>query len=314
MSALYLLLASGLAGLMGFNLSQAALQHVRRRRSGEGRRDTSASIALLLRCAALLQEFERRMDDTRLGRGLEPVYAALLRFASRLASAGNRFDPRLVAGIGVRDGLTPERLPAIRLLFAVCGMVLAVLLGAVTGSAGFCVMLLFAGAVVGWKLPVWLLLDERRRRRESCAREMPEMLDILALCIGAGMSFDAALEAYWSHYDSPLSQECRTCHLDYFQGGMSREKALEGLAQRVGTEGMERFTVLATQALRFGSAMERMLKDLATELRETRRKDVQEKVGKAPVRMLLPMGLLILPAMLILMLGPAVLNVLGGIS
>ena len=77
---------------------------------------------------------------------------------------------------------------------------------------------------------------------------------------------------------------------------------------------MERFTVLAAQALRFGSAMERMLKDLATELRETRRKDVQEKVGKAPVRMLLPMGLLILPAMLILMLGPAVLNVLGGIS
>ncbi|MBQ6585606.1 MAG: type II secretion system F family protein [Coriobacteriales bacterium] len=314
MSALYLLLALGLAGLMGFNLSQAALQHVRRRRSGEGRRDASAGMALLLRCAALLQEFERRLDDGRLGKRLEPVYAALLRFASRLVSAGNRFDPRLVAGIGVCDGLTPERLPAIRLFFVICGMVLAVLLGAVSGSAGFCVVLLFAGAAVGWKLPIWLLQDERRRRRESCTREMPEMLDILALCIGAGMSFDAALEAYWSHYDSPLSQECRACHLDYFQGGMSREKALEGLAQRVGTDGMERFTVLAAQALRFGSAMERMLKDLATELRETRRKDVQEKVGKAPVRMLLPMGLLILPAMLILMLGPAVLNVLGGIS
>ena len=316
MGAVYLLLALGLTGLAGSNLSQMAMQRMRLRRSGSrtARRDGSIGLQLLLRSSGSLHAIERWLESGRIGPRFKAAYDALLRLADKLASGRERSDPALIAGSGLSACLKEEQLPAIRLLFAAGGMLLGSLLGLLSGSVGSCLMLLAGGALLGWRSPLWLLQDERKRRRESCTRELPEMLDILALCIGAGMSFDAALEAYWSHYDSPLSRECRTCHLDYFQGGMDRKQALDGLARRVGTQGMERFTILAAQALRFGSAMERMLKELASELREARRKDVQEKVGKAPVRMLLPMGLLILPAMLILMLGPAVLNVLGGIS
>jgi tight adherence protein C len=149
------------------------------------------------------------------------------------------------------------------------------------------------------------------RQQAAYERELPAMLEVIALGMRAGMGFDQAFELYACRFDTALAQLC-VGPLDVWQRGLiTREAGMQELSEQVATPFFRRFTTTALRSLRFGAPMIQMLGDLAKESRKEYRAKREAMVAKAPVKMLLPTGALILPAMLLLVMGPIVLDLLG---
>lgn len=153
--------------------------------------------------------------------------------------------------------------------------------------------------------------EEARARRLKVMRQMPGLLDILTLGLSAGLSFDASLELYCSRFDTELAGVFREVLLTWRIGVMGREEALEGVAERLDVAAVRRFAAAVSEALAFGSPLARVLEQQAEVLRDEQRSEVEEEIEKVPVKMLIPLGTLIVPAMLLAILGPLVAPALG---
>ena len=164
----------------------------------------------------------------------------------------------------------------------------------------------FLLAAVGY-LGLPIAIDIRvRGRRDKIVGHLPTVLDLLALSIEAGMSFDAALQRVVRRLNGPLIDELELT-LREIQLGTSRHDALVGLADRVDAPEMSSFVRALTQADRLGVPLAQMLRTQSDELRIRLRNEAEEHAMKAPVKMLFPTVVLIFPAMFIVVLGPAVL-------
>jgi tight adherence protein C len=162
------------------------------------------------------------------------------------------------------------------------------------------------------KTPLALLFRrrEKEQRRASFERDLPALLEVVALGMQAGMGFDQAFALYTERFETPLALCCRES-LDVWRKGLkSRDEGMRQLAERVNTSSFRHFSSSVLRALRFGAPMTQLLLDLAREARKEYRAERQELVAKAPVKMLLPTGALILPAMLLLVMGPIVLDLM----
>ncbi len=151
----------------------------------------------------------------------------------------------------------------------------------------------------------------RRQKEEyelALERHVPEMVDALALGMRAGMSFERAFRSYCFRFDDELALLCRKACLKWESGLVSRDEALLELGVTSDVVSLERFASNAVRCLRFGSPMNRMLEALASEARGCYRAKMEEKVAKAPVKMLVPTAVLILPAMLIVVMAPVFLG------
>ena len=148
--------------------------------------------------------------------------------------------------------------------------------------------------------------------RDSCMNDLPEMVDILSLSLGAGLSIDQAFEWYLSSYDTPLAGEFRRAEQAYQVGMLSRMKAFEQLAQSLQEEAVLRFVNALRQAFTLGSALGPALDTLSQDVRRYRVSRIEERIAKTPVKILAPLGLCIVPAVLILLMGPIMSQVLQG--
>lgn len=144
----------------------------------------------------------------------------------------------------------------------------------------------------------------RRRERARCMEELPELIDVVSLGLSAGISFDAALDIYCSKYQTMLSSLLRDAMHSWQLGLSTRRQALRTLSERLGVPAFATFVDTATESLAFGTPLSQALVQQAQAVREERRADVEERIEKAPVKMLIPTGTLILPAMLLAVLGP----------
>lgn len=133
---------------------------------------------------------------------------------------------------------------------------------------------------------------------------MPELLDILGLGLSAGLSFDGALELYCARRNTELAREMRAALRSWQMGLSSRVQALEDVAAQVESPSMSSFTAAVREALAFGSPLATTLERQAAVLREKQRTLTRKRVEEAPVRMLVPLGTLVVPAMLLAILGP----------
>lgn len=152
---------------------------------------------------------------------------------------------------------------------------------------------------------------ERKRIRLEVERNVPQMLDAVALGMRAGLSFERSLGLYAFRFDDELACACRRVCREWESGLVDRDEALRSLAEEYDVASLSRFVANALRALRFGSPMVRILEVLAGEARSCYRARMEELVAKAPVKMLAPTAALILPAMLILMMGPVALELIG---
>lgn len=147
-------------------------------------------------------------------------------------------------------------------------------------------------------------VEERLRRRRECLGELPVLLDVMTLGLSAGLSFDASLELYCSRYGNVLACAFSEAMLSWRIGAVSREAALWELAEELDVTALRRFASVVGESLSFGTPLAEALERQAQTMREEQRSQVEEEIERVPVKMLVPLGTLIVPAMFLAILGP----------
>lgn len=142
------------------------------------------------------------------------------------------------------------------------------------------------------------------RLSARCERQMPEMLDILALGLSAGLSFDASLALYCDRCDTELAGQLSVAMRSWQMGLASRQAALTELAGRIEAPALAKFAAAVREALAFGAPLASTLERQADAIRADQRSGVERRIEEVPVRMLIPLGTLVVPAMLLAIMGP----------
>ena len=240
----------------------------------------------------------------------------LLPLAMKLAAIPLKLSPKTnVEGIGARlvaAGLTQRVTPAGFLALKggaiVGGALFGLLFGAVTSPA-MTILLAPLFAVIGFIAPDWVLTMKIRNRRESIRGDLPDALDLLAVSVEAGLGFDGAVTKLTEHMSGPLVDEFALM-LNEIRVGEARQVALRKLAERVGAPELSNFVRAVIQADQLGISLGRILRVQAADTRQRRQAAAEEKAMKAPIKMLFPTVVLIFPAMFIVILGPALMNIM----
>ena len=163
--------------------------------------------------------------------------------------------------------------------------------------------------VVGFFLPNLLLESRIKRRQRVVLHAMPDALDLLTICVEAGLGFDAAMKKVIEKWDNELSLAFARV-LQEIQLGKLRREALRDMADRLGVSEMDSFVAAVIQSEQLGVSMSRVLRVQADSMRVKRRQRAEESAQKAPVKMVVPMVFLIFPTIVIILLGPALLQIL----
>jgi tight adherence protein C len=161
---------------------------------------------------------------------------------------------------------------------------------------------------IGFFAPDYGVTLKGRRRRERVRADLPDALDLLAVSVEAGLGFDGAIAKLSEHFEGPLAEEF-SLTLSEMRIGESRQEALKRLAERVDASELSAFVRAIIQADQLGTTLGRILRVQAADSRLRRQAAAEERAMKAPIKMLFPTVLFIFPAMFLVILGPAILNV-----
>lgn len=134
--------------------------------------------------------------------------------------------------------------------------------------------------------------------------ETSEMIDLICLGLSAGLSFDASLSMYCSERDTRLARRMARAQMSWQVGMQTREEALMDAAMDLELRALESFATAVTQALALGAPLATTLSAQSAECRAAHRADVERNIERAPVKILIPTGTLILPALLLSIIGP----------
>ena len=156
--------------------------------------------------------------------------------------------------------------------------------------------------------PTTLLTLKARSRRERVQADLPDALDLLAVSVEAGLGFDGAVAKLSEHMEGPLAEEFGLT-LSEMRIGESRQEALKRMAERVDAPELSAFVRAIIQADQLGTTLGRILRVQAADSRLRRQAAAEERAMKAPIKMLFPTVLFIFPAMFLVILGPAILNI-----
>jgi tight adherence protein C len=211
----------------------------------------------------------------------------------------------LGAGLGRR--ISPAGFLAAKGLLAGFGALVGVVFSSMAGSATG--LLFTVGlAAVGFFAPDYFVSLKARTRREKIRADLPDALDLLAVSVEAGLGFDAAIAKITEHMEGPLADEFGLT-LGEMRIGESRQDGLKRMADRVDTPELSSFTRAIIQADQLGTSLGRILRVQAADSRLRRQAAAEEKAMKAPIKMLFPTVLFIFPAIFLVILGPAFMNI-----
>jgi tight adherence protein C len=163
------------------------------------------------------------------------------------------------------------------------------------------------GALVGFVLPDLSLIRKARQRTALIERQLPDVVDLMRLCLLAGLSFEATTARISVALDGPLAEEMASLNLSV-RLGKSRLQALAELADRSESKQLRQVIGALMQVEKLGVSVNAALTELARESREIRRANLREKGQKIAVKILMPLLFCFLPAMMIIVLGPAMVD------
>jgi tight adherence protein C len=211
----------------------------------------------------------------------------------------------LAAGLGRK--ISPTTFLALKSAFALGGVLFGALVGGAAVGAGGVIFFAIVVGAVGFIAPDFVVSNKARSRKDQIRAELPDALDLMAVSVEAGLGFDGAIAKLTEHMEGPLAEEFALT-LSEIKIGESRQDALKKLADRTGTPELSSFVRSIIQADQLGISLGRILRVQATDSRLKRQAAAEEKAMKAPIKMLFPTVVFIFPAMFLVILGPAFLN------
>jgi tight adherence protein C len=205
----------------------------------------------------------------------------------------------------------PDRWNVDRILaFKGLGLLVGALIGLLFGANHLTLAVLFVvtGGVIGFFTPDLLVYNAGTKRQDRIRKQLPDAMDLLTVCVESGLGFDAALAQVARNTDGPLAAELARA-LQEMQIGKTRREALRSIAARTTVAELRSFVSSLVQAGELGISIAGVLREAAKEMRLRRRQRAEEQAQKVPVKILFPLMLCLLPALFIVIMGPAVVTV-----
>ncbi|GAB4476526.1 MAG: type II secretion system F family protein [Anaerolineae bacterium] len=207
---------------------------------------------------------------------------------------------------GSPGGLTPPVLWTLRFGAAIGLAVLLVLVFTLTNQPSTYILLGgVGGALVGYFMPQLWLVSKINRRKEEVIKTLPDALDLMSICVEAGLSFDQAMTKVSEKWEDNELARAFARVIREIQLGKTRREALRNMSENIEVPDVTSFAGAIIQADQLGVSISRVLKIQADQMRVKRRQRAQEKAQQAPVKMMIPMVFFIFPTIWIVLLGPA---------
>jgi tight adherence protein C len=248
-------------------------------------------------------------------RTILPLAQRISGTASRVTSAGytERIEKRLALA-GYPGGMRTAEFLGLRLIVAGAGAGIGALLGfiilhGVTGA----ILGILMGFLVGYLAPDFWLRRRIGARQHAILVQIPDALDLLTISVRAGLGFDGALTKVVEKSEGPLSEEFRRA-LAEVRVGRIRRDALRDIVTRTEVPALSNFIGAVIQAEQLGVAISKVLQIQSEQLRIERRQHAEELAAKAPIKMLFPLVGCIFPSMFIVLLGPAMIQILASLG
>jgi tight adherence protein C len=253
---------------------------------------------------------QEELQKSFVARALLPMLRRLLKVFGRLAPQhGMENTRKLLIRAGEPGGLTALDFYGLRLL--TCLML---------GGLGFwfasqrlpltnTVSATLVAAAIGFYFPHMWLRGRAAGRQREIERALPNALDMLTIGVEAGLAFESAMLRVSDHWDNALTRELRRAVLE-MRVGASRDEALERLADRADVSDLRSFVIVLMQSTRLGVSIAQVLHNQSVAMRQKRRQRAEELARQAPVKLAIPLVLLIFPALLVVIMGPAIPGIL----
>ncbi len=247
----------------------------------------------------------------------ERVMLPLLRNAANLAS---RLTPqrnienlkRQLELAGNPNNWSPSDFLGVRVLSTIVTFIIVLIFTMVLRTPAPQNMLFWVGGLVlGFYLPAFWLTSKIRTRQHDIQKALPDALDLLTISVEAGLGFDAAMAKVVEKADNELSRAFGRAAAEVRLGKLRRE-ALRDMANRCDVPDMTNFIAAVIQADQLGVSLAKVLRIQSEQMRVKRRQRAEELANQAPVKMVIPLVFLVFPSILIVLLGPAVLQFTTG--
>ncbi len=272
---------------------------------------------------ARLDEFNQKgetIDLEKIELSLPFTERIIFPVARKLGEIAVRFTPQNALQSTARNlelagnpgKLDPTMFLALQFIVAVLfGGILILVFSIGKGSFPIGQRLLFTvgGFAIGFYFPQLWLRSQIGRRQKAIRKAMPDALDLLTICVEAGLGFDAAMAKVSEKWESELSLAFSRV-IQEIQLGKVRREAMRDMADRIGLTEMTSFVAAVIQSEQLGVSMAKVLRIQSDQMRIRRRQLAEEEAHKAPIKMLIPMAMLIFPSLMITLMAPAALRLM----
>ncbi len=254
-----------------------------------------------------LEEIEMSLPFTE--RIVVPILQTISRSVTRFAPQQVMEKARQDIELAGRPVKSAEIFMGIKGGAAIIFLVFAILILSVTGQSGTYYAFSVFAAVIGYILPGVWLGSKIKQRQEDVIKSLPDALDLLVICVEAGLGCEGAMAKVAEKWDNELSKAFARV-LQEIRLGKLRVEALREMDKNIGVSDVTGFVAAIIQATQFGVSIAKVLRIQAEQMRIQRRQRAEKKAQEAPIKMLFPMVFLTFPSLFIVLLGPAVLQIL----
>lgn len=254
-------------------------------------------------------EEEDEMKKPFIERAILPIYNNLFQILERFTpkNIADNYE-KILMQAGLAERVSPIRVLLNQLLASLLGFLsMFLLFQNFSAKPNWLLILLVTG--VAFIFPLTYFKGKARDRQKFIKNSLPDILDMLYISVEAGLGFDSAMKKTSMKMKGPLSQEIKRA-MDDITKGREREDALRSIGERTQVEDVSSFITAVIQSELLGANIANMLRIQSRVMREKRRQRAEEEAAKMPLKMLFPMIFLLFPALFIVILGPAILNII----